>query len=53
AATLDEYRDILIADTFVDLTRLKLRAQHGVPAEIRGEVWKYLLDVSKPDKSEE
>jgi hypothetical protein len=24
---LQEYRDILIADTFVDLTRLKLRAQ--------------------------
>ena len=35
AATLEEYRDILIADTFVDLPRLKLRAQHGVPAEIR------------------
>lgn len=35
AATLEEYRDILIADTFVDLPRLKLRAQHGVPEEIR------------------
>jgi hypothetical protein len=35
AATLEEYRDILIADTFVDLPRLKLRAQHGVPVEIR------------------
>ena len=47
AATLEEYRDILIADTFVDLTRLKLCAQQGVPSEIRGEVWKYLLGVSK------
>mmetsp|Transcript_44815 Transcript_44815/g.106272 ORF Transcript_44815/g.106272 Transcript_44815/m.106272 type:complete len:297 (+) Transcript_44815:186-1076(+) len=53
AATLEEYRDILIADTFVDLPRLKLRAQHGVPEEIRAEVWKYLLNVSKLDKSEE
>ena len=53
AGTLEEYRDILMADTFVDLPRLKLRAQQGVPSEIRGEVWKYLLGVSKPDKSEE
>mmetsp|Transcript_62860 Transcript_62860/g.149791 ORF Transcript_62860/g.149791 Transcript_62860/m.149791 type:complete len:289 (+) Transcript_62860:176-1042(+) len=53
AATLEEYRDILIADTYVDLARLKMRAQHGIPSEIRAEVWKYLLDVSKPDKSEE
>jgi hypothetical protein len=28
-------------------------SQHGIPSEIRAEVWKYLLDVSKPDKSEE
>lgn len=27
AATLEEYRDILIADTYVDLARLKMRAQ--------------------------
>ena len=28
---VQEYRDILIADTFVDLTRLKLRAQQVRP----------------------
>jgi len=28
-------------------------ARHGVPEKVRGEVWKHLLEVSKPDKSEE
>ena len=43
----------MYTDNFVDLARLKTCALHGVPPEIRAEVWKYLLDVSKLDKSEE
>jgi TBC1 domain family member 2 len=50
---LEEFRDIMYTDNFVDLSRLKTCALHGVPPEIRAEVWKYLLDVSKLDKSEE
>jgi hypothetical protein len=34
AATLEEYRDILIADTYVDLARLKMRAQVGLAARL-------------------
>ena len=50
---LEEFRDIMYTDNFVDLTRLKASATRGVPSEIRADVWKYLLDVSKLDKSEE
>ncbi len=50
---LEEFRDIMYTDNFVDLARLKNCALHGVPPEIRAEVWKYLLDVSNLDKSEE
>jgi len=42
-----------MGDTYVDLPRLRNRSQHGVPGEIRSEVWKYLLEVSRPDRSEE
>lgn len=27
-------------------------ARHGIPSKIRGKIWKYLLNVSKPDKVE-
>mmetsp|Transcript_39251 Transcript_39251/g.94599 ORF Transcript_39251/g.94599 Transcript_39251/m.94599 type:complete len:290 (+) Transcript_39251:53-922(+) len=53
SATLEEYKDLLMGDTYVDLPRLRNLAQHGVPADIRSEVWKYLLEVSRPDRSEE
>jgi hypothetical protein len=32
------------------MAKLTDSARHGIPEKIRGEVWKYLLDVSKPDK---
>ncbi len=28
-------------------------ARHGIPAQLRGEVWRYLLNVASMDKSEE
>mmetsp|Transcript_32147 Transcript_32147/g.73636 ORF Transcript_32147/g.73636 Transcript_32147/m.73636 type:complete len:282 (-) Transcript_32147:399-1244(-) len=52
AASNEEFRDLLM-EHHVDLNKIKARAVHGIPDGLRGEVWKYLLDVSKPDKSEE
>jgi hypothetical protein len=36
----------------VDVPRLRQCAKHGLPDELRCDVWKYLLGVSNPDKSE-
>ena len=36
----------------VDVPRLRKCAKHGLPDELRCDVWKYLLGVSNPDKSE-
>eukprot|EP00761_Pharyngomonas_kirbyi_P004455 gb/GECH01004460.1/.p1 GENE.gb/GECH01004460.1/~~gb/GECH01004460.1/.p1 ORF type:complete len:293 (+),score=46.88 gb/GECH01004460.1/:1-879(+) len=50
---LNEFKELVDAETQVDLERLRYLARHGVPEEIRGEVWKYLIGVATPDKSEE
>eukprot|EP00741_Cyanophora_paradoxa_P022528 tig00021464_g21754.t1 len=50
---LDEFRELLGAEMYVEMDRLRTAARHGIPKEVRGEVWKYLLDVSKADRSEE
>lgn len=34
------------------MTKLIDISRHGIPSKVRGEVWKYLLGVSKPDKGE-
>eukprot|EP00002_Diphylleia_rotans_P033235 TRINITY_DN7045_c0_g1_i1.p1 TRINITY_DN7045_c0_g1~~TRINITY_DN7045_c0_g1_i1.p1 ORF type:complete len:284 (+),score=45.29 TRINITY_DN7045_c0_g1_i1:43-894(+) len=52
ATTADEFREILNADGTIDMNRLRDVSRHGVAAEVRGDVWKYLLGVSKPDKSQ-
>lgn len=36
----------------VDVPRLRQCAKHGLPDELRCDVWKHLLGVSNPDKSE-
>jgi len=38
-------------DGFVDVVKLREYAAHGIPAEIRGDVWLYLLGVVSSDKS--
>ncbi|KAL0481393.1 hypothetical protein AKO1_012687 [Acrasis kona] len=48
-----EFRELLEAETFVDLDKLRDLSRHGIPEALRGEVWKYLLSVASPDKSEE
>uniref|UniRef100_A0A7S3G4N9 Rab-GAP TBC domain-containing protein n=1 Tax=Palpitomonas bilix TaxID=652834 RepID=A0A7S3G4N9_9EUKA len=53
SSTESTYREILGQEIFVDVRRLRDLARHGVPPSLRDEVWKYLLAVLKPDKSEE
>jgi len=53
SATHEQFRDLLDVEDSVPMEKLADIARHGVPSKIRGEVWKYLLGVSKPDKSEE
>eukprot|EP00164_Ancoracysta_twista_P017920 GFYU01030766.1.p1 GENE.GFYU01030766.1~~GFYU01030766.1.p1 ORF type:complete len:282 (-),score=63.91 GFYU01030766.1:72-917(-) len=53
AATVAEYQEVLQTEVYVDVDKLRQVSRHGIPTEVRGEVWKYLLRVSKPDKSEE
>jgi len=47
------FRALLGPEVDIDMEKLKYIACHGVPDKVRGEVWKYLLEVSKPDRSEE
>mmetsp|Transcript_1781 Transcript_1781/g.2295 ORF Transcript_1781/g.2295 Transcript_1781/m.2295 type:complete len:283 (-) Transcript_1781:105-953(-) len=53
SATSNQFREILDAEDAVQMGKLMDIARHGIPSKLRGEVWKYLLGVSKPDKSEE
>eukprot|EP01117_Protostelium_nocturnum_P014105 TRINITY_DN5323_c0_g1_i3.p1 TRINITY_DN5323_c0_g1~~TRINITY_DN5323_c0_g1_i3.p1 ORF type:complete len:265 (-),score=45.94 TRINITY_DN5323_c0_g1_i3:380-1174(-) len=52
-ATSDQFRDILETEENVHMGNLIDIARHGIPSKVRGEVWKYLLGISKPDKAEE
>ena len=57
-----EYSEILGTEVFVDVARLRVSvslihmlisqelARDGIPQKYRGEAWKYLLGVAKPDK---
>mmetsp|Transcript_22431 Transcript_22431/g.44486 ORF Transcript_22431/g.44486 Transcript_22431/m.44486 type:complete len:298 (-) Transcript_22431:135-1028(-) len=48
-----EFQELLNDESMVNIHRLREAARYGVPQSVRGEVWKFLLGVSKPDKSEE
>jgi len=50
ASNEEEYRELLNAEVFIELDKLRDIAQHGVPDSLRGEVWCYLLGVHHPDK---
>ncbi|KAI9481276.1 MAG: rab-GTPase-TBC domain-containing protein [Benjaminiella poitrasii] len=50
---LNDYTEILQSEVYVDLERLRLLARHGIPNELRGQVWKYLLNVEQADRSKE
>ncbi|KAI8887865.1 RabGAP/TBC [Backusella circina FSU 941] len=48
-----DFEEILQSEVFVDLERLRMLARHGIPDQLRGEVWKYLLGVQQADRSKE
>jgi hypothetical protein len=48
-----DFVELLSAETLVDLDKLRAAARFGVPDEVRGEVWLYLLGVEGPDKADE
>ncbi|ORY96886.1 rab-GTPase-TBC domain-containing protein [Syncephalastrum racemosum] len=52
-SNFNDYNEILQSEVWVDLERLRLLARHGVPNQLRGEVWKYLLGVQQADRSKE
>ncbi|KAK9768010.1 hypothetical protein K7432_001695 [Basidiobolus ranarum] len=51
--TLGEFEEILNAEMYVDLGKLRRSSRHGIPSEVRGEVWKFLLGVEQADRSHE
>lgn len=46
----EEFLEMLNEESSIDLIALGEVAKHGVPDAVRGEVWKYLLGVARPDK---
>ncbi|ORY52972.1 RabGAP/TBC [Rhizoclosmatium globosum] len=48
-----EIRQILDAETLVDLEKLKQLGRYGVPDEVRADTWKYLLGIETADKANE
>ncbi|KAI9137319.1 ankyrin repeat-containing protein [Paraphysoderma sedebokerense] len=53
SSTVDEFAELLNAEVHIDIDKLRDSARHGVPEEVRGQVWKYLLGVEEPDRSHE
>ncbi|CAO3599790.1 unnamed protein product [Absidia cylindrospora] len=52
-SNLNNYQELLQSEVYVDLDWLRILARQGVPHQIRGEVWKYLLGVQQADRSKE
>jgi len=50
ASTVEEYLEVMNAEVYVDIYKLRDMARHGIPDPVRGEVWKYLLGVQDPNK---
>ncbi|KAL6065068.1 Rab-GAP TBC domain-containing protein, variant 2 [Balamuthia mandrillaris] len=53
AVNEEEFVELLEGESAIDLNNLREVSMFGVPESVRGEVWKYLLGVSKEDKSQE
>ncbi|CAO3657734.1 unnamed protein product [Umbelopsis ramanniana] len=50
---LTEFNEILQLKYMSNLNRLRNAARHGIPAQVRGDVWQYLLGVQHADRSKE
>ncbi|KAJ3241060.1 hypothetical protein HDU78_002027 [Chytriomyces hyalinus] len=48
-----EIRQILEAETLVDIDKLRQAGRYGISDEVRADAWKYLLGVEAEDKSNE
>ncbi|KAG0055843.1 hypothetical protein BGZ83_007276 [Gryganskiella cystojenkinii] len=53
AITVEEYEEVLNAEVWVEIPKLREYARHGVPRQVRGEVWLYLLDIQDANRSKE
>ncbi|KAK0557267.1 hypothetical protein OC844_005620 [Tilletia horrida] len=53
APSAQEFADVMQAEQLVDLQKLKDLARRGVPFDVRGDVWMYLLGVLAADTSNE
>ncbi|KAG0303815.1 hypothetical protein BGZ98_006244 [Dissophora globulifera] len=51
--TVEEYADVLNAEVWVEVNKLRDYARHGISREVRGEVWLYLLGIQEADRSKE
>lgn len=52
SSSYEDFVEVLENDDEVDVAKLADMSQHGVPAEVRGLVWKYLLGAAHADKCE-
>lgn len=50
SSSYEDFVEVLENDDEVDVAKLADMSQHGVPAEVRGAVWKYLLGAAHADK---
>ncbi|KAJ2313786.1 hypothetical protein IWW54_001300 [Coemansia sp. RSA 2705] len=53
ALAREDFVELLESEVFIDVNKLRKCARHGIPDELRGEVWKFLLGVEKSDRSNE
>ncbi|KAF9576338.1 hypothetical protein EC968_009312 [Mortierella alpina] len=51
--TVEEYEEVLNAEVWVEVNKLRDYARHGISREVRGEVWLYLLGIQQADRSKE
>lgn len=45
--------EVLESECSVEMDKLLSLCRHGIPDRLRGEAWKYLLGVMRPEKSQE
>lgn len=53
SATSGEFAEVLGGEVYVDVSKLSDYARHGIPFDVRGQVWMYLLGVLPADRSKE
>ncbi|KAI1316473.1 hypothetical protein EDD11_009963 [Mortierella claussenii] len=51
--TVEEYEEVLNAEVWVEINKLRDYARHGISREVRGDVWLYLLGIQEADRSKE